>query len=114
MKYKIIVARVKNVEMGLGGPYNSEYGLHLDVSAKLSIDSDDFWNSKIFVGTRLFSGKEPTLEEAISLVTNSIDIVKMLEIARVQYVRELEHKPIRCMVSEDGILLSWEMLDTIG
>lgn len=108
---RVILARIQRADVGLGGPYNSSYGIHLTFIANDAVS--DFWDYEIFLGTRLYSDSAPSLDEAMSIIADSAAIVKMLETAQVSYIKDLIGKPVRCEIDSKGELISWNMLDII-
>lgn len=100
-----MIFKITRAEIGLGGRYNSEYGLSIFFDRQGT-------PTKIFVGTRLFSEIEPHLDEAMDIIRDSVNVVKLLELAEVTYVSELVGKPIMCTFSDSGEVTSWSIVTT--
>lgn len=106
-----LIGKITRAEVGLGGPYNSMYGLFLEIV--ISANFSTYATFNVFKGTTLYSTRVSSLEEAVSLIEDSNSIVKILEDAEVQYVSELVGKNVECILENKDILVSWSILKNL-
>ena len=100
------LGRILSIEVGLGGKYNTEYGIHVSLGADMHNGQvDSAWKVDEFIGD---SHIKPN-PSAIILINTMF--VGLLIDADATKMSELKGKPVVC-IFKDGELDTWHILRT--
>ena len=97
------LGRILSIDFGLGGPYNSEFGLSVSMGADVwNGQPNSKWLVNDFVGASHITPKG-----SVIILINSM-VVGLLLDANVERLSELVNKPVLCTFNKEE-LESWSI-----